>query len=405
MKKYLFFSIIELMTVILVILLLISLLIPIFPKIKMNARNSLCKNQLRQLGILFTSYSTEHNGYLPNGSKLDIPPKSGDNHEFYEGWHGHLLPYIDSGLLNYHRGAKLRKDGEIFTEFGNTINPADKLKGGWAVISDACYKGGFNELKIFICPEIHANTYDVGASNDFNGLKIPRVSQMSHESGFTDMGSEYLRGMLPTTYIANDVFFGFDRKSTGIHSMRLDEISSISHKAFVVEGGLGWAKGTNGEPGYVYYRTDIGDLGIGALTKAKTGSHKLNYVHDTKEAFWILSMKWNGSFPKSSWSMAEKTELATKFNNTFSGKASMVQTDFGYNIVSFIYPEDGKVFDSFFLANPPGMAYSNFLPFDEPEYHYLVGNMNILLGDGSSQTKDQTWLSMNRHFLGQLSQE
>lgn len=193
-KRYQFFSIIEMATVTFIILLLMSLIAPSFAKLKMNARTSLCKNQLRQVGIFFNSYATDNEGYLPNDLIADIPKstvKVGSNtvtlnNELYGNWNGHLLPYINSGLKSYQRTSKLRKDGEIYTYdyvYGKntgTTKPADELDGGWIVIRDACYKGGFNELKLFICPEVHTNTFDVGISNDFNGLKIPRVSQMTH---------------------------------------------------------------------------------------------------------------------------------------------------------------------------------------------------------------------------------
>jgi prepilin-type processing-associated H-X9-DG protein len=411
MKTTKSFNLIELITVILVILLLISLTIPTFSKLKMSARSTLCKGQMRQLGVLFTSYTTDFDGYLPNDLKTDIKTSTFSNNELYANWNGHLLPYLDSGIKTYNRTSRLRCDGEIYTydyvyrKNNGTTNPDEPLDGGWIVIKDSTYKGGYNTLKLFICPEVHANTYDVGISNDFNGLKIPRVSQLANWMGFVNMGYGYLGGGTPATYLANDIFFGFDGPSMSPQSsLRLSQINVISKKALLIEGGLGWAKGSNGEPEYLYYRISKGYLGANGIWKTNTGGHVTNYVHDTNESFWVMNCYLNNYFPSYWMSWGAKREIALKFNTAFSGRAMMVEGDYGYSIVSYIDPSTGP-FDKFFLANPPGVA---LLPFDlinEPEFHYLSGDMNVLFGDGSVITKNHGWLSMNRQFIGQLSDE
>lgn len=399
------FSIIELLTVILVILLLISLLIPFFVSLKINAQTALCKNQMRQLGVLMTSYAASHDGYLPNDNQLDIPAPSisNQNNNYYANWNGHLLPFLDNGIKSYNRTSKLTYDGSVYTydysKGQSTFAPADELTGGWVVIRDACYKGGYNDLKLFICPAIHAGTYDIGVSNDFNGTKIPRISQMANWNGFVDHGHGHLGGGLPTTYLANDVFFGFDGPYMGLQlPLRIDQINAVSKKAFLVEGGLGWAKNSNGEPEYLYYRISKGYLsGNIGTSKASTGGHVHNYVHDRIGTFWLIPTNrgWTDMEPM--------REIATKFNIAFAGKASMVEYDFNYNIFTQIDPQ-AKPFDKFFKAYP-GVAILPYVTFDEPEFHYLEGNMNVLFGDGSVMTKDKAWLSMNRALIGQLSKE
>jgi prepilin-type processing-associated H-X9-DG protein len=104
----------------------------------------------------------------------------------------------------------------------------------------------------------------------------------------------------------------------------------------------------------------------------------------------------------------DSKDIATKFNNAFSNTAAMVEAENWYDwcwyiIISRVDPSD-KPFDTFFAANGIG-AVNPFVAFDEPEYHYLVGNMNVLFGDGSVMTKEQDWLSKNRSFFGQLTVE
>lgn len=413
------FSIIELMTVVLVILLLISLLIPTFVTLKKNARGAICKSQMRQIGVMTTNYISEHGGYLPNDNITDIKLTASSNNKLYYGWNGHLLPYADAGIETYNRRAKLgASNAKVYIETGGewwyVKNSSEEAKkslanvndGGWCVINDAFQKGGYNDLKVFICPEIHGNTYDIGVSTDFNGLKIPRISQMSN--GFFQSPG------VPTTYFANEIFFGWDgeyRKNA--KSLRLDEISSSSKKALVVEGGLAYAKGTNGIPELAYYNS--GDLTSpwGGITKAGTGGHRMNYAHDNYEQFWIMnSAAYVYYFPN--WDVNGR-DLATKFNNTFAGKAIMfyaLQNVHGWNcysIISYINPNangtNGDTFKDFFKANPPGVALATFKPFDEPEFHYLTGEMNVLFGDGSVIKKDQAWLSMNKDLIANFSKE
>lgn len=406
------------MTVVLVILLLISLLIPTMVTLKKSARGALCKSQMRQMGILLTSYGSENSGFLPNDNITDIKLTASSNNKLYYGWNGHLLPYVDSGISTYNRRARLGvSNAKIYIETGgewwHIKNSSDEAKkslanvndGGWSVINDTFQKGGYHDLKVFICPEIHSNAYDVGVSTDFNGLKIPRISQMCN-TYFQSPG-------VPTTYFANDIFFGWDgeyRKNA--KSLRLDEISSISKKAFVVEGGQAYAKGTNGIPELAYYT--VGDLTSpwGGITKW-TGNHRMNFVHDNYENFWIMnSASYVYYFP--SWNV-NGLDLATKFNNTFAGKAIMfyalanVHGQHCYSIISYVDPNlngiNGNTFKDFFKTNPPGVALANFKLFDEPEFQYLTGEMNVLFGDGSVIKKDQAWLSLNKDLIANLSKE
>ena len=115
------FSIIELMTVVLIVLLLMSLTIPIFVNLKLNARTIICKNNLRQMGVLITSYQSNNGSYLPNDESFyrhsdgaacgyvgeckrphipgDIPFAGGKtNNSLYQNWNGHLIPYLEVNL-------------------------------------------------------------------------------------------------------------------------------------------------------------------------------------------------------------------------------------------------------------------------------------------------------------------
>lgn len=418
------FSIIEMLTVVFIILLLISLITPAFTNLKMNARTANCKNHLRQIGTLLNSYQTDNNGYLPNFDMLDIPKPSVGNNQLYRNWNGHLLPYIDINLPDkYTRYAMYTVRGTTrfhSSQLGGPPNPppANVLTNGWIVVDDAQKIGGYQDLKTFICPEILQNTFDVAASIKFNGVKIPRIQKLC-TGGVTSMsaigdtkGYDYsMAGGIPTTYLGNDIFFGYRNQK---NSYRIDQIRDVSEKALILEGGIAdaYGDGSNGSIGATYYTAidynfqiyDGGDLSFGSFSKPQF--HRLSYVHDNIDKFWVMySMPWSWYFPNTNRVFA--LELAAKFNTQFAGKASIISGPntssgfFGCSIVSVIDPGDGSMFTSFLKANGYNGTLKPFTQYaDEPnDFKYLTGNMNVLFGDSSVLVKDQTWLCNNRRKI------
>jgi competence protein ComGC len=430
------FSIIEMMTVVLIVLLLMSLTIPLFITLKMNARNAICKNQLRQIGVLMTSYASTYNGNLPNDDSNDITRVKYPNSDLYFGWNGHLLPFIDTSLKNYERAVKVDSAGvvrwtkqqpvNLFPTNNGILPPPNPLQSGWAVIDDAYKKGGYNDLKIFICPEIHGNTYDVAAHTIFGQL-IPRLKLAQSGSAYADNFIWTLGGGTPTTYIANGSFFGKNQlfSNKAVNSLRVDEFADISHKVFLMEGGFTYSD-TYGGCSEIYIEggdyTTAYDLALqpyrNHFTKAAARGHKLSFVHDSYGAFWstfgdTVSANWTFS----GHGMNCSQEVANQFNTMFEGKAYLLPKSQdgahrGYHIISFVDPYDvkpslsdmGQKYKKFFTDK--GIAsLTNYELYDEPEFHYLVGSANLLFGDGAVDTKSQSWLYNNRDKIARLTKE
>ena len=419
-----FFSIVELMTVILVVLLLISLTIPTFLNLKMNARTAICKGQLRQIGVLITSYAASNNGYLPNDDAAnrtlnwlprlysDLGWSNPNDNSLYADWNGHLLPFIDTNIKNYSRSVKVTIDGNVRTSTGTTP-PSDPLTKGWAVVNDAYLKGGYQDLKIFICPEIYSNTYDVRASDLGNGRRFPRI-KLAEYCGFDLLNNSYLGGGIPTTYIANSYFFGKNvNQGDKVDSLRIDELADISHKAFLLEGGIAHAA-DNWSAGSIYFgggdQTDIADLGLQTYVNKfgkneNYGFHKLSFVHDNKKVFWKSTMN-------NYYDVGQEINQNTvnEFNIAFEGKAYMLPSfnpsgPTTFHIVTFIDPEKGATFKNFYTTKGIGSPPKDFRIYDEEEYHYLTGSTDILFGDGSVLTKDQGWLYNNRSKIAKKTKE
>jgi len=89
------FTLIELLVSISVLGILVALLLPAVQMARESARRTVCKNQLRQMGIALHNYHDTHLSF-PSGSYVmgpSFPTQSG------WGWGAMILPYIDQGPL------------------------------------------------------------------------------------------------------------------------------------------------------------------------------------------------------------------------------------------------------------------------------------------------------------------
>ena len=99
-----------------------------------------------------------------------------------------------------------------------------------------------------------------------------------------------------------------------------------------------------GGTGYI----DGGDLTISNLNSPQF--HKLSYVHDDVDTFWIMPIgMWSWYWPNFGMNINAQRELASKFNLQFAGKASMIAGNHtysgfpGYFIVSTVDPQNGRL--------------------------------------------------------------
>jgi len=105
------FTLVELLVVIGIIFILAALFFPVFSQVRQKARQTVCLNNLRQIGIAILMYASDHDGYLPYQSFLSRFHGQYAIEEAIEGdclvgppyvwWDEALAPYIRNDEIWY----------------------------------------------------------------------------------------------------------------------------------------------------------------------------------------------------------------------------------------------------------------------------------------------------------------
>jgi prepilin-type N-terminal cleavage/methylation domain-containing protein/prepilin-type processing-associated H-X9-DG protein len=110
------FTLVEMITVVLIIAVLIALLLPAVQSAREAARNVQCRNNLLQLGLAMGQYTSTH-GVLPPGVVNDKRPISNLPKGYHVGWAVQILPFIERA--NLHRRIDFRRG--IYADANATV--------------------------------------------------------------------------------------------------------------------------------------------------------------------------------------------------------------------------------------------------------------------------------------------
>lgn len=150
------FTLVELLVVIAIIALLMSILIPSLGRAREQAKNTVCKSNLRQWGTIFTMYTNDNDGLFNRG----WPSLGGDDWGFAGGhtWPLTLRPYYSGLPATHEADADLESWGEKKIRFCPMAMRAigrESRAGKWAWIqpdtmeadgyAEACGSYGTNE--------------------------------------------------------------------------------------------------------------------------------------------------------------------------------------------------------------------------------------------------------------------
>jgi prepilin-type N-terminal cleavage/methylation domain-containing protein/prepilin-type processing-associated H-X9-DG protein len=90
------FTLVEMLTVVMIIAILIALLLPAVQSAREAARATQCRNNLLQIGIALGNYASTHH-VLPPGVVNDKGPISNLPRGYHVGWAVQILPFLEQG--------------------------------------------------------------------------------------------------------------------------------------------------------------------------------------------------------------------------------------------------------------------------------------------------------------------
>lgn len=407
------FSLIEMMTVIVVILIIATLLVPTLNNLRQKAKTTICAQQLKQLGVLLSTYANDNGGYLPysyrgdpgwpiyykNSSYRDDPSKG----RLYGAFSGHLIPYMNIDLKNWNFGDSTFP-GYNFTTSDIAQSAATKSNpeaNNWQLIHNMYFEGGHGPLKMFVCPEILNNPYPYYLDQDH---QVPN---------FYGIMSTWAKTFgLPTTYKANGELFGNRRYKS--RSLKLEDVNKKN--ILLLEGGQTSVHTDNGD-GHTFTAgqrgfarffsfTNSGSFAANNLNNGKrdangyfkTGPNRHTlYMHDDSNELWISDGGGTRSF--------NKIIRFNKINAPYaaaSGSYLPGGTFGGTSVASSVYP--GKNYEIFNVKSILGITRT----LNEKKHYYredigaasAFGYMNILTADLSVKKAFIGWIYENGRDLG-----
>lgn len=399
------------MAVIVVILILLTLLIPTMNKVRQKAKTVICAQQLKQLGVLISTYANDNNGYLPysyrgdpgypiyykNSSFQDDPSKG----KLYGAFSGHLIPYMDIDLKTWNFADRTFPGYDFNTSdiAQSSASAADPITNNWLLLHDMFFEGGSGPLKLFVCPEIHNNPYPEYLDQDH---RVPNF--------YGIMPTWAKTYGLPTTYKANGELFGNRRYKE--RSLRYEDISKKN--ILLLEGGNTSVHTDNGD-GHTFTSGELGFYRFFSFTNSssfasnninngkrdskgyfKTGPNKHTlYMHDNSDELWISDWGRGKSFPN--------VYRFNQVNEPLAAASTSFHQGSGYtSIASSVYP--GENYEEFHTKSILGYDFK----LNEQKHYYredigagsAFGYMNLLTADLSVRKSHIGWIYENGRLLG-----
>jgi len=387
-KKY-NFSLIELLTVIIVILILMTLIAPSINRLRAKSRIVLCANQMKQVGVLISTYALDQNGYLPYSGDFDFDNEldiKGNKliDSLYGCWAGHLLPYFNLNLESYSR------ENVYYDEEIDGITEPDKINH--QLVKDMMYEGGFGSLKLLICPDA-INTMDANSLK--SGNEHPRISSTA---GSTDRWRET---GVPTSYLGNGDLFGHystEEEFTSV-SMRLEDVNK--QNIMLAEGcnfrhqygGQQTFYTSPGNNAYSYAGTFNMRAYYGGSNEIASDTVLFSFMHDETKELWVSNFPSSQNFT---------TTFVKIFNSTYQPYAAASKDydapEFNKGVLaSSVYPgEDWSLYKN--ILEGREFKIEAFHSEDSKKSYYF-GSMNMLGADLSVTKRHIGWLYENAHVL------
>lgn len=168
------FTLIELLTVVVIMTVLVSLLLPSLAKVREMAKRTKCQGNLKQQGAAFAMYADEWQGYWPNPNC---------NPSGYHFWYIYLAPYAN---------AKYSSKNVM-----NSAMTSNYWCPSWKINEPPNLGYGMN---FFIPPMTGWSCVFSSTYPKMNGSRSPSLQALTADSGDYHLGNN-----------AGDVIFGFHK--------------------------------------------------------------------------------------------------------------------------------------------------------------------------------------------------
>ena len=213
-----YFTLVEMLLVIAIIALLLILFLPVLARAKEKARESGCKNNLKQIGAAIAFYPDENNGYaIPCIFEVQI----GNENKCYS-WIDYL--YSNSAIAGETAKCPSMNDEECFDPYGgNDIFPNPVKIGSYTM--NVINKSSWGGADIGAAPS-RASGWGFGSTNP---VSLKRVNDLSDkicitdvlkkkpELTFTSMDATMIVHYLETDHGTLPVETGVERRDVGDH--------------------------------------------------------------------------------------------------------------------------------------------------------------------------------------------
>ena len=170
------FTLVELLVVIAIIAILVLLLLPAVNAAREAARNTQCKNNIRQLALSLVNYESVH-GHFPVSQTASGKDRPGGGCEpgFYS-WHARILPFIE--------------ENGLYARIDFTVDMADECSDGESgLISDTHRNAAAAATVVptFLCPSDGAT----GHNTEITGTANPASSNYAGNAGWPSLSTGY----------------------------------------------------------------------------------------------------------------------------------------------------------------------------------------------------------------------
>jgi len=222
------FTLVELLVVVLIITILIAMLLPAVQGVREAARQSRCRNNLRQLALAMRGHDTTH-GFFPSGGwgfmwtgDPDAPPGAGQP----GAWSYGILPFIDQ-----QRVYELGGDGKPPEQITATQRQGSVQRDQTPIPQFNCPSRRPNDVFLRTRNRIYNNgdhlpraaglDYCANAGDEINYAgNWPRTSDPWDNNGISFAGSEiglaHIRDGVSSTYMLGEKYTGPDQYFNGL---------------------------------------------------------------------------------------------------------------------------------------------------------------------------------------------